>query len=736
MRFGALLSLAVLASSSGAQTMTGPLAPNLMPSTAAVSSINSWTTGIFWKQPQWSGTVGVSTGIPFYGVRNEHRSVQMHWQETGGGASYSCAFSSLTHIGSPAFVIYGSSWITTYVEQYIQYSTPSAKTTYYIPVPTNSVSVPDPLVPVVDPDWNQATNISPFTVAQSSFQSCLFSVIAPTAAPDGWYQGVITVTRAGIVVTTQPVSYGVIGGFIAPSTPTLHTNYNNDGAPICSQQYFTNGGGGGCGPYTNSGGSSTLGLQLTQLDATQWFLNHKMTSSVFSYGIDSSFTTFNSQYGNLLTGLGTGRTPLMFPGATPTSFRYQPSTYGTTSAQNWQTNFVNNSYNTVVTNPVDQTLDEGTDTSGFITRATLMHAANPPMRTNWTTSLDTTLGSNATNYLDTIVVNNFNMDQYPGYYEGNNRRSSYSVWLASQSYACGGGGVACPVHQLWSYDSCQATNCGNLVNPGSPSNYPSYQLDALPITNQAMEFETFVNTQAGELYYDWSYAWQNNVTGGGSNWLPYKNVYYSGGQGDGTIVYPLLANNGQLQSGNTAFFSVATDTPTIAPSLRLMLREEGIGNFEYMSYLTANGQASVVAKATSSFYTNGYTYNTSTFPANGFTGDLPDAIYAMQVAIQAIAYPAGVSTPTITSALTASGTVGTPFSYTITATQNPTSYSATNLPGWASVNTGTGVISGTPNAAATTNVVIGATNSAGTGTNTLVLTVTNFSCPNLSICFH
>ena len=44
----------------------------------------------------------------------------------------------------------------------------------------------------------------------------------------------------------------------------------------------------------------------------------------------------------------------------------------------------------------------------------------------------------------------------------------------------------------------------------------------------------------------------------------------------------------------------------------------------------------------------------------------------------------------ITSATTASGTVGTAFSYQITATNSPTSYSATGLPGGLSVNTWNG----------------------------------------------
>jgi hypothetical protein len=79
--------------------------------------------------------------------------------------------------------------------------------------------------------------------------------------------------------------------------------------------------------------------------------------------------------------------------------------------------------------------------------------------------------------------------------------------------------------------------------------------------------------------------------------------------------------------------------------------------------------------------------------------------------------------PAITSSLTASGTVGVAFSYTITATNNPTSFNATGLPAGLSVNTTTGLISGTPTAAGSSNVTISATNAAGTGTATLALTI-------------
>src|SRR5438034_3774046 len=81
--------------------------------------------------------------------------------------------------------------------------------------------------------------------------------------------------------------------------------------------------------------------------------------------------------------------------------------------------------------------------------------------------------------------------------------------------------------------------------------------------------------------------------------------------------------------------------------------------------------------------------------------------------------------PDITSPGTATGTVGVAFSYQITATNNPTSYGASSLPPGLTVNTATGLISGTPTTAGTYPVTITATNSRGTGTSTLVITINN-----------
>lgn len=82
--------------------------------------------------------------------------------------------------------------------------------------------------------------------------------------------------------------------------------------------------------------------------------------------------------------------------------------------------------------------------------------------------------------------------------------------------------------------------------------------------------------------------------------------------------------------------------------------------------------------------------------------------------------------PVISSELTATGNNGVAFEYQIVASGAPTAYSASGLPTGLSVDTTTGLISGTPNIASPPDdfdVTIGAENGAGSDSETLVITI-------------
>ncbi len=91
---------------------------------------------------------------------------------------------------------------------------------------------------------------------------------------------------------------------------------------------------------------------------------------------------------------------------------------------------------------------------------------------------------------------------------------------------------------------------------------------------------------------------------------------------------------------------------------------------------------------------------------------------------RALAISISLNAPTVTSGGIASGTVGQAFSYQITGSDFPTSYAATGLPTSLTLNTTTGLISGTPTVQGTINATVSASNGAGTSPpRSLVITI-------------
>ena len=104
---------------------------------------------------------------------------------------------------------------------------------------------------------------------------------------------------------------------------------------------------------------------------------------------------------------------------------------------------------------------------------------------------------------------------------------------------------------------------------------------------------------------------------------------------------------------------------------------------------------------------------------NGFSQADFDLIYALGYSENQ-----ATSLPVMTSSATAGAKPGVFFSYTIAATNGPSSFGVTSgLPSWLSVNQATGVISGTPPTTGIFTMTIVAANAQGAATSTLTINV-------------
>jgi len=165
-----------------------------------------------------------------------------------------------------------------------------------------------------------------------------------------------------------------------------------------------------------------------------------------------------------------------------------------------------------------------------------------------------------------------------------------------------------------------------------------------------------------------------------------------------------------------------------APSITSALTAGGMVGQSFSYTITATGTAPITFNATnlpagltfsgntiSGTPTTAATTNVTLTADNNFGTDTKTLVITIA--------PAGTP-PAITSPLTATATAGQAFSYTITASGTaPITYSATSLPAGLSINSSTGLISGAPVPTGQFTIPITATNSYGSDTKNLVLTV-------------
>ncbi len=199
--------------------------------------------------------------------------------------------------------------------------------------------------------------------------------------------------------------------------------------------------------------------------------------------------------------------------------------------------------------------------------------------------------------------------------------------------------------------------------------------------------------------------------------------------GKGAYTAQVTATSGSGDVLWEVFDLVGTTPTTAAPLVILPPVAQSVTGGNVTFSVTANGAATL-----------GYQWKKGGTPLDGATNatltlagvtNENAGSYTVEVKSTGNAAVASASavlkvTPKINSTLAASGIYGTDITtYKITATNNPTSFSATGLPAGLNLNTSTGEITGKPTVTSGSpyNVTIGATNADGSDSATLVFTV-------------
>ena len=105
------------------------------------------------------------------------------------------------------------------------------------------------------------------------------------------------------------------------------------------------------------------------------------------------------------------------------------------------------------------------------------------------------------------------------------------------------------------------------------------------------------------------------------------------------------------------------------------------------------------------------------------TGVVPTSQFSSSGLVQTVYLANTGGLPVVNSAAAATGSPGVPFSFTVSATQSPQSFSATGLPPGLGINATTGVISGTPTTDGSYIVTVTVTNFVGSVTSNLTILV-------------
>ena len=528
-----------------------------------------WITGPLAKVLQTNAALGSAQSLQISASRNEFADFQVHALPTTNPVQMSVAVSDFTN-SQAGYVIPSATNVFLYREAYLNITNPSDQ------YGTLGLT-PDPLIPTVDPYSGEARNAFPVTVLANQTQSAWVDVLVPPGAPPGNYTGTVTIKDGNNVIGQLTVTLQV-WAFTLPSTATLKSAFAG-GTGMCiaafgagSDNGYTN-----CAQYPGSGGNSDRALELIYRDQAKFALDHRISITDGTIGPPGAITWshYDTTYGDLLGGTA----PTLLKGAALTATRYTPPGFSTASGvvQDWVSHFTTQGWLGAL---FDSTCTDY-PCSSALTREQAIYAGSSNLKTLVTTNLAVATQNNLLADLNIIVppVN----DMEPA--GGSNQRSSYASFLSGAN------------KHLWWYQDCQTHGCTTSTIAAPAIIWPSYMIDASPARNRVFQWLSFIDNIEGEFYHEIGQCWTFGCGPNNGSHDPWTSVYASGGNGDGTLIYP----------GTPA--KIGGTTPVPVPSIRLKLIRDGMQDFEYLHALSQAGHDAFARTTAAAFITAAYNFN-------------------------------------------------------------------------------------------------------------------------------
>jgi hypothetical protein len=412
-------------------------------------------------------------------------------------------------------------------------------------------NAPDALIPQYDEFYQEARNASVPSVASGQNAVYFVDIHVPQTAPAGIYRGSVTVSANG-VATAVPVTL-TVWPFALPSTPSLKvlTPFAWNAA---TTQY----------PSLSGQCCNDVVAQMHLLHAIEG-VNHRVTVHAFDYG-SANLTSYANNFGALIN----GRANTLLSGAHPTMLEYLGPHGANNTLSSWRTFFSQNGWLNYL---VDYAADEpafGANSNWCTLMANAANDTAAGVRSMTTASIGEARTGTCTDpsspyYRQPVNLSAINIftpvvDQVQplSMGAGQTTMGDYASWRAGSL-----NGVR---NEVWEYQSCDSWGC---TGPGTSTGWPSYAIDHGAIRSRALEWISFRNGITGEYYWESSWAWVYLTR------TPWTNQYASGGNGDGTLIYPGVAATAQV--GGTHDIPLA--------SLRLKMLREGVEDYEYMAIL-------------------------------------------------------------------------------------------------------------------------------------------------------